>query len=130
MAGVKGRSGGPRANSGGVRPGAGRKPAPKMHALAQIVVAQAAEAAAQGAGVSQPTPEAIPAVDDPLQWLLSAMKNPALDDKLRIDAAKALLPFMHSQKGEGGKKEEKLDAAKKAGKGRFAAAPAPLRMVK
>lgn len=96
-----------------------------MHALAQIVVAQAAEVAAQGAGVSQPTPEAIPAVDDPLQWLLSAMKNPALDDKLRIDAAKALLPFMHSKKGEGGKKEEKLDAAKKAGKGRFAAAAAP-----
>ena len=123
MAGVKGRS-------GGVRPNAGRKPAPKTHALAQIVVAQAAGVAAKGAGVSQPTPEAIPAVDDPLQWLLSAMKNPTLDDKLRVDAAKSLLPFMHAKKGEGGKKEEKLDAAKKAGKGRFAAAPAPLRMVK
>ena len=29
MAGVKGRSGGPRPNSGGARPGAGAKPKPK-----------------------------------------------------------------------------------------------------
>lgn len=122
MAGVKGRSGGPRANSGGARansggarPGAGRKPAPKTHDLA----------------TPQPSAPAEPVViEDPLEWLRAAMKNPLLDDKLRIDAAKALLPFVHTKKGEGGKKDEVLDAAKKAGKGRFAAAPAPLRMVK
>ena len=115
MAGVKGRSGGPRANSGGERPGSGRKPAPKMHALATAT--------------PQPPAEPVPA-EDPMAWLLAAMKNPLLDDKLRIDAAKALLPFLHTKKGEAGKKDEQLDAAKKAGKGRFSAAPAPLRMVK
>ena len=129
MAGVKGRSGGPRANSGGARPGAGRKPAPKTHALAEIVMAQAAQVAAKA--VPQPSAPAEPvAIEDPLEWLRAVMKNPLLDDKLRIDAAKALLPFLHTKKGEGGKKDEVLDAAKKAGKGRFAAAPAPLRMVK
>lgn len=126
MAGVKGMKG-----SGGARPGAGRKPAPKLHALAKIVVAQAAEVAAQGAGVSQPTPPAEPIViEDPMQWLLAAMKNPALDDKLRIDAAKALLPFLHAKKADAGVKDEKAERAKKAGAGKFAAAAAPLRMVK
>lgn len=130
MPGVKGRSGGKRV-------GAGRKPAPKTNAigatLAQIVVAQAAVPVVQGAGVSQPTPatEALPTGETtPLEFLLAVMRNPAVDDKLRLEAAKTAAPFMHVKKGEGGKKEEKQDAAKKAGMGKFAAAPAPLRMVK
>ena len=112
MAGVKGRSGGPRANSGGARPGAGRKPAPKVMLDIPVPVADSL------------------AHKDPMVFLMALMNDLEADIKVRADAAKALLPFIHGKKGEGGKKDEQLDAAKKAGKGRFAAAPAPLRMVK
>lgn len=66
---------------------------------------------------------------DPRSFLLAAMNDVALDPKLRIDAAKALMPFEHRKLGEGGKKEERQDAAKKAGSGKFGAAPPPLRVV-
>lgn len=112
MAGVKGRSGGPRANSGGARPGAGRKPAPKVMLDIPVPVADSL------------------AHKDPMVFLMALMNDLEADIKVRADAAKALLPFIHGKKGEGGKKDEQLDAAKKAGKGRFAAAQAPLRMVK
>ena len=101
MAGVKGKS-------GGVRPNAGRKPAPKTQSISVAAKSQ----------------------DDPLAFLLAVMNDSALDDKLRIEAAKAAVPYVHLKKGEGGKKDEKLDAAKQAGRGKFAAAATPLRMVK
>lgn len=101
MAGVKGRSGGARPNTGGARPGAGRKPAP---------------------------PQFLPEVSasaDPKAFLLAVMDDPTADVKVRLDAAKVLMPFLHQKIGEGGKKEAKADAAKKASTGRFAAAAAP-----
>jgi phage terminase small subunit len=61
---------------------------------------------------------------DPMQFLTVAMNDPALDAKMRIDAAKALMPFKHAKLGEGGKKEQKDAAAKKVA-GRFAAAAPP-----
>jgi phage terminase small subunit len=70
---------------------------------------------------------------DPKDYLLDDMNDPLLDRKDRRDAAKALMPFLHARKGEGGKKEERQDAAKKAGAGKFGAAPPPpshLRSVK
>lgn len=70
---------------------------------------------------------------DPKDYLLDDMNDPNLDRKDRRDAAKALMPFLHPRKGEGGKKEERQDAAKKAGAGKFGAAPPPpsqLRSVK
>jgi phage terminase small subunit len=70
---------------------------------------------------------------DPKDYLLDDMNDPTLDRKDRRDAAKALMPFLHARKGEGGKKEERQDAAKKAGAGKFGAAPPPpshLRSVK
>lgn len=66
---------------------------------------------------------------DPMQFLTVAMNDPALDAKMRIDAAKALMPFKHHKLGEGGKKDEAADRAKKAGQGRFKAAPTPLKLV-
>jgi len=45
--------------------------------------------------------------------------------KLRADAAKALLPFMHQKIGEGGKKDAKQDAAKKVSAGKFGASAPP-----
>lgn len=103
MAGVKGRSGGPRANAGGARPGAGRK---KKEPPA-------------------PLPETIPASDDPMAFLIDVMNNPEAEPRARIDAAKALLPYTHAKIGEGGKKDQKAEAAKKASGGKFAATAPP-----
>lgn len=63
--------------------------------------------------------------DDPRVFLLSVMNNPLLDPRQRIDAAKALMPFTHVKLGEGGKKDQKQDAAKTASRGKFASAPPP-----
>jgi phage terminase small subunit len=62
---------------------------------------------------------------DPKEFLLAAMNDQQTEPKLRVDAAKALLPFMHPKLGEGGKKDAQKDAAKKAGGGRFASAAPP-----
>ena len=62
---------------------------------------------------------------DPRAFLLAAMNDAALDAKLRIDAAKALMPFTHTKLGEGGKKDQKQDAARKAGAGKFGSAEPP-----
>lgn len=108
MAGVKGKSGGPRANSGGARPGAGRpkkapSPAPAGSPLAAPVEKQQ---------------------DDPQAFLRSVMKDPGADLKLRIDAAKALIA---AGKVEGKKGAQQASAEKVAGK--FGARPAPLKVV-
>ncbi len=99
MAGMKGRSGGARENSGGVRAGAGR---PK-NAVPKIDVSQ---------------------VTDPQVFLLAAMNDTDADARLRIDAAKALMPFMHLKPGEG-KKATAQEKAKAAGKGVFSPGAAP-----
>lgn len=62
---------------------------------------------------------------DPKEFLLATMNDFETDSKLRVDAAKALMPFIHPRKGEGGKKEGKENAAKIAAKGKFGAAPPP-----
>ena len=70
---------------------------------------------------------------DPKEFLLATMNDFETDSKLRVDAAKALMPFIHPRKGEGGKKEEKENAAKFASKGKFGASlppPSHLRSVK
>lgn len=104
MAGKPGRSGGSRANTGGARPGAGRKPA-------------------------KPTFLDIAATDDPRIFLSRVMANDAADMRLRLEAAKALMPFTHC-KAELCKKDQAQVAAKKAGTGRFGASPSPVRLVK
>lgn len=79
-----------------------------------------------------PKPPAAPKFDvkaalltsDPLVFLTAAMNDPAAAPKLRVEAAKALMPFIHARKGEGGKKEASADAAKKVAS-RFAQASAP-----
>ena len=58
-------------------------------------------------------------VDDPLEYLKRVMNDPLEDPKLRADAAKALMPFIHQRQGETGKKEQKQAAAEQAGTGRF-----------
>lgn len=100
MAGVKGKSGGPRKNSGGARPGAGR---PKKE---------------------KPETPAPAKADDPLKFLLGVMNDTNQDPQLRVKAAIAAVQYTHTKKGEGGKKEGKAEAAKKVA-GRFGPPTAP-----
>lgn len=101
MAGVKGKSGGPRKNAGGAREGAGRPlKEPDILGIASTY-------------------------DDPLKFLRAVMNDTATDAKIRVDAAKAMMPYTHQKLAEGGKKDAKQDAAKKAAGGRFAAAAPP-----
>ena len=149
MAGVKGRSGGARPNSG---------PKPRTKdigtVLAKAVIAQAEPApvkvvAKQEAPVAPapapapvpapavvaaaPTPPAPPAppapvvqgAETPLEFLLAVMNNPMVEDRLRLDAAKTAAQYMHLKKGDGGIKEEKAEKAKKAAAGKFGAAAPP-----
>ncbi|MGP2500430.1 terminase small subunit [Pantoea ananatis] len=62
-----------------------------------------------------PVPEIVRAAgeyDDPLEFLKSVMNDRREDIDTRKDAAKAMLPYLHSKKGEGGKKDAKQAAAK------------------
>jgi phage terminase small subunit len=52
-----------------------------------------------------------PPSDDPLQFLLKVMNDEDLPPKLRVDAAKALMPYKHGRIGETGKKEAAMDFA-------------------
>lgn len=99
MAGVKGRSGGARPNSG---------PKPKE---------------AQKLDIPVPVGDTL-AHKDPKVFLLALMNDLEADVKLRADAAKALMPFMHTKLGEGGKKEQQAEAAKKVAS-KFASAMPP-----
>lgn len=57
---------------------------------------------------------------DPRAFLLAAMNDVELEPKLRIDAAKALMPFEFAKKGESsGKKEEAAAKSKAAAAGKF-----------
>ena len=102
MAGVKGRSGGPRPNSGGARPGAGRKPKEK------------------------PTPPPPPVHEE--QDMLSLLQAIALGHveatPIQVRAAIAAVQYTHAKVGEGGKKEQKQADAEKVAS-RFASAAPP-----
>ena len=71
--------------------------------------------------------EALGLTSDPKKVLVALMNDAGEDPKLRLEAAKALMPFVHARKGEGGKKEAKQEEALKVA-GRFSAA-APPRLV-
>lgn len=62
--------------------------------------------------------------DDPLDFLKFVMNDRAEDIDTRKDAAKAMLPYVHSKKGEGGKKDAKHAAAKEVAS-RFAGMAPP-----
>ena len=99
MAGKPGRSGGARAGSG---------PKPKAAQKLEILV---------------PALDAL-AHKDPKVFLLALMNDLEADVKLRADAAKALMPFMHTKLGEGGKKDQQQEAARKVAS-KFATATPP-----
>lgn len=103
MAGKPGRS-------GGARPGAGRPKKEKKEKAEEITIATNGN-------------------QTPLEFLLSVMNDNAVEDRLRLEAAKTAAQYVHPKKGEGGKKEEVAEKAKKVAGGKFAAAPPPLRVV-
>ncbi|KPY88941.1 terminase small subunit [Pseudomonas syringae pv. tagetis] len=67
---------------------------------------------------------------DPKDFLLATMNDFAAEAKLRVDAAKALMPFIHPRKGESGKKETAKDKAAGAAQGKFGVRKGPLSVVK
>lgn len=67
---------------------------------------------------------------DPKDFLLSVMNDLESEPKLRVDAAKALMPFVHPRKGESGKKDQAQAKAEQASTGKFGARRGPLRAVK
>lgn len=66
---------------------------------------------------------------DPKRVLVALMNDTNEEPKLRLEAAKALMPFVHARVADQGKKAAKNEAAKKAAN-RFAPSAPPLRMVK
>lgn len=103
--------GGPRPNSGGARPGAGRKPKVKAPIPAPIAT-------------ESTLPDAPAAAFTPLAFLLAVMNDPAQDPKDRIRAAVAAAQYVHPKK-EGGKKDERQEEARKTAGGKFAPAAPP-----
>ena len=143
MAGVKGRSGGARENaggarpnSGGKRPGAGRKPKsaanpPPLPAASVELEPQPHGGALKRSHAPEPDPES-DLMDgtkrEPLEFLELVLNTPGAPLKDRIRAAIAAAQYRHTKKGDGGKKEEAADKAKRAAGGRFAP-KAPPRLV-
>lgn len=113
MAGKPGMKGG-----GGKREGAGRKKAEPVKLSVQV---PKVDDSANLIEVDKLTL----AHKDPKIFLLALMNDLEADIKLRADAAKSLMPFMHMKKGEGGIKDARQDAAKKAAVGKFGAAAPP-----
>ena len=56
-------------------------------------------------------------MEDPLAFLVAVFSNPDVDNKLRVEAAKAALPYKHGKVAPVGKKEGKADGAKSTAKG-------------
>lgn len=106
MAGVPGKSGGPRPNSGGARAGAGRKRKAQADDSANDVPVPIAE-----------------------RDMLTLLKDIALGrveaNAMQVRAAIAAVQYTHMKKGDGGKKDEEAERAKKAGAGKFSAAAPP-----
>ena len=106
---------------GGARPGAGRKPKGKKSAPQKLEATPSAEGAMSGVGL--PT-------RDPLEFLLDVMQGTIEASAAQVRAAVAAAQYKHMKKGDGGKKDEATEKAKKAGQGKFAAAAAPLALVR
>ncbi|MDD1150394.1 terminase small subunit [Pseudomonas sp. TNT2022 ID357] len=62
---------------------------------------------------------------DPLQFLKAVMNDGGEDMKLRVEAAKTMMPYVHGKIADQGKKESKKAAANSASKGRFGPSPPP-----
>ena len=73
MSGAKGRSGGARSGAG--RPLGSKNPRTRAANLAA---------------------RALPYASDPMRWLVTLMSDQRQDLKLRLEAARAVLPYLHA----------------------------------
>lgn len=100
----------PKGTHGGARAGAGRK-------LKPIAV------------VLPPT-DPVPQGQDMLRFLQDVALGRIEANATQVRAAVAAVQYTHAKRGEGGKKDEQADRAKKAASGKFAAAAPPLKLVR
>ncbi len=96
-----------------------------LAALKRKEIVEQAKAEAKAAGKEISLPDLGKMFSDPKDFLKALMNDPSEDMKLRMDAAKALMPFTHERKGEASKKTAKDEAAQKAMQGRFSVPAAP-----
>lgn len=113
---------------GGARPGAGRKRTkPATEAAPKVGKDGFKTDPTWPFGQMRPE-EAAPAPDlsqlTPLDYLLSVMRSDLEEPARRMQAASLAAPYCHAKKGEGGKKEEKNEAAKRVAS-RFAPSAPP-----
>lgn len=109
----------------------GKKPAPPAKATpTRAPAAREPETLDEEAAVAAFDWEQATRYADPKAFLKAVMNDVETEPKLRVFAAKELMPYFHRKLGDTGKKEDRADAAKKAASGRFAAAAPPLRAVK
>lgn len=126
MAGVKGRSGGPRKNAGGARPGAGRPKKGASESANASAVAVELEPQQHGGALKRTRAEPVPISDrDMLQLLQDVALGRVEATALQVRAAIAAVQYTHTKKGDGGKKEEVAGRAKKASVGKFASSSPP-----
>lgn len=136
---------------GGSRPGAGRKPKPETIAKRSKPAARPVEEFAPTGKKKAGTPASWPfgtadqpevpaagaAQDDepvlsfetPLEYWQHVLKDPKASKSDKHSAAFAMAPYVHPKLAPVGKKDGAQDAAKKAGQGKFRAAPAPPKLV-
>lgn len=106
---------------------AGSRLAKDKDVLAEIArkgAVKAAKEEAKESGREINLPDLARMYSDPRDFLVALMNDVAEDVRLRLDAAKALMPFTHQKKGEGGKKEQRNEDAKKVAS-RFAPSAPP-----
>ncbi|MDC8756250.1 terminase small subunit [Janthinobacterium fluminis] len=106
----------------------GAGPAEKMPGASAVDVSP--EPQAHGGALKRSKAGQVPIEEtDMLQLLKDVALGRTLATTTQVRAAIAAVQYTHPKKGEGGKKDEKAEAAKVAGRGRFGAPPAPPRLV-
>lgn len=63
--------------------------------------------------------------DDPRDFLTELMNADQADMRMRLEAAKTLMPYTHGKVADQGKKEQKAEAAKEVGKGKYSQGKPP-----
>src|SRR5438067_1515517 len=118
--------GGPRPNSGGIRPGAGRKSRPARDCTDDVL---ADELRRRGWAVSRSDAAALADLT-PKAYAYTVLKDPTASEKRRDWACAQLMAYEHPKMGEAGKKEAKAIAAEKvAATGKFVTGSPPPKLV-
>ena len=80
---------------------------------------------AKASGKPLNLPELSQMFSDPKDFLKALMNDPSEEMRLRMDAARTLMPFEHERKSDKSKKSARDEAAKKVAESRFAVPAAP-----